>query len=198
MSDHVVSIKKRDTAQRLVFAEVYAPSRPDSDVEFMRPEEIQKMAYGFMKGMQLNAVDQQHNNQKVDGACVVESFIARKGDPDFIEGSWVVGMHINNDETWAKVEKGLINGFSVEALVTKHPQQVTIDIPPVLRGTTQKAEDGHEHVFHVAYDDAGRFLGGRTDVAVDGHMHIIKRGTLTEEAAGHSHKFSHVEDVVIR
>lgn len=197
MSCHEVSIKKKDAAQRLVFAEVYAPSRPDSDVEFMRAEEIQKMAYGFMKTMKLSAVDQQHNNEMVEGACIVESFIARKGDPDFIEGAWVVGMHIDNDEVWDRVEKGEINGFSVEALVTKHPQEVVLELPPIVRGLTFKGEDGHDHTFHVAYDSEGKFLGGRTD-NVDGHEHIIKRGTVTEEAEGHSHRFSHVEGLRIK
>lgn len=197
MSEHFVGIKKKDAAQRIVFAEVYAPSRPDSDAEFMRPQEIQKMAYQFMKDMNLSAIDQQHNNQEVDGACVVESFIARKGDPDFIEGAWVVGMHINNDAVWAKVEKGEINGFSMEALVTKHPQDVDIEIPSELQGKTYKADDGHEHVFHVSYDEHGQFLGGHTDI-VNKHSHEIRRGTSTELSAGHSHRFSHVEGIVVQ
>lgn len=182
--------------QRLVFAEVYAPNRPDSDGEFMDVQGVRDAAYKFMKAMKLDSIDSAHNNELVEGCCIVESFIARKGDPMFIEDAWVVGMHVDNDEMWAKIKKGEINGFSMEAMVTKSPKSVTMELPPVVSGRTMKAEDGHEHTFHVAYDDGGKFLGGKTDL-VNGHFHIIKAGSITQEAAGHFHKFSHLDDIVL-
>lgn len=195
MPRHEVAFKSVKDEKRLVYSEVYAPMRPDSDKEFMRPVEIEKMAHSFMRSMKLDSVDSQHDNVLVDGCCVIESFIARKGDPDFIEGAWVVGMHIDNDDMWGKVKKGEINGFSIEAMVIKDPQTVEMEIPPVLSGLTQKAED-HTHDFLVAYDKDGTFLGGKTSVVND-HFHTIKRGTITDDAAGHSHRFSHVEDISI-
>lgn len=191
-----VVFKSVAAEKRIVWAEVYSPDRPDSDKEFMRAPEIEKMAYGFMRSMKLDSVDSQHDNVLVDGCCVVESFIARKGDPDFIEGSWVVGMHIDNDAMWAKVQKGEINGFSIEAMVIKETQTIDMDIPPVLSGLTQKAED-HTHDFLVAYSPEGVFMGGRTSLT-NGHFHIIKRGTVTEDNDGHAHRFSHVEELTIR
>ena len=192
-----VSVKKKDAKQRLVFGEVYAPNRPDSDGEFMVAESITKMAYKFMRQRKLDKIDSMHSNVLVEGACVVESFIARKGDPDFIEGAWVVGVHIPKDEDWDKVEKGEWNGFSIEALVTKTVVDVTIEVPPIISGRTMKGgEKEHTHTFHVAYDETGKFLGGKTDT-VEGHFHTIKRGTMTEDAALHRHRFSHIEDVVI-
>jgi len=193
---HEVVFKSVAEAKRIVWAEVYAPNRPDSDKEFMRADEIEKMAYSFMRSMKLDSIDHQHDNVLVDGCCVVESFIARKGDPDFIEGAWVVGMHIDNDSTWDKVVKGEINGFSIEAMVLKETKDIQMDIPSVLSGLTQKSED-HTHDFLVAYNEEGQFLGGKTSVAND-HFHVIKRGTVTEEAAGHSHRFSHVEELTIK
>ncbi len=193
-----VAVLKKDAKQRLVFGEVYAPNRPDSDGEFMVSDSITKMAYKFMKERKLNKVDSMHSNVLVEGACVVESFIARKGDPDFIEGAWVVGVHIPRDEDWDKVEKGEWNGFSIEAMVTKVPVDVTIELPPVISGRTMKGgEEEHVHYFHVAYDEFGKFLGGKTDV-VDGHYHKIKKGTMTEDVDGHTHRFSHIEDVIIQ
>ena len=196
MDQHVSVFKAVQPAKRIVYAEVYAPDRPDADKEYMRAEEIEKMAHDFMRSMKLDAVDSQHDNVQVEGCCVIESFIARKGDPDFIEGAWVVGMHVDNDEMWGKIEKGEINGFSIEALVLKTPQDITMDVPPVLAGKTQKAE-AHAHDFLVAYNDQGQFLGGKTSVE-DNHFHVIKRGTITEEANGHTHRFSHVDEMVIR
>lgn len=204
MPQHEIAFKKESAPKRMVWAEVYTPDVPDSDGEFMRAEEIEKMAYGFMRSMKLDAVDHMHDNIQVDGACVIESFIARKGDPDFNEGAWVVGMHIDNDETWDKVEKGEINGFSMEALVHKTVLEVELETPPVLAGKTmihktEGSEDAHDHDFMVAYGDDGRFLGGKTSPAGNPpHVHVIKRGTLTEEAAGHSHRFAHVDQVKIK
>lgn len=196
MPEKFVAFKGEITDKRMVYGELYAPDRPDSDNEFMRVEEIEKMAHTFMRSMKLDSVDQQHDNVLVPGCCVVESFIARKGDPDFIEGSWVIGMHVDNDKAWEQIKKGAINGFSMEAMVIKDTQDVQMDIPPVLSGLTQKSEE-HEHEFLVAYDPDGKFLGGKTSV-VDDHFHFIKRGTVTEDANSHSHRFSHVEQLTIQ
>lgn len=190
-------IKSADKKQRIVWAEVYAPNRPDSDGEFMDAEGIRKMAYDFMRSGNLSQIDSMHTNKLVEGACVVESFIARKGDSTFIEDAWVAGIHIPGDDDWAKVEKGDWNGFSIEALVNKEQVEVELELPPVVEGRTLKSEDGHDHKFYVAYDDNGKFLGGKTD-SVNGHFHVIKRGTITEDTNGHKHRFSHVEDLWIK
>jgi hypothetical protein len=199
-SPQLSPVKKSDSKKRIVWAEVYAPDRPDADGEFMRAETIEKMSYEFMRELKLDQVDSQHDQINKDGCCVVESFIARKGDPDFIEGAWVVGMHVDNDELWEKIEKGEIAGFSMEAMVIKEPQQVELDVEPVLSGKTYKADgDDHQHEFLVAYDDKGKFLGGRTDTVKD-HFHVIKSGTVTEKSGSpeHHHRFSHVEGLKIR
>lgn len=197
MATQTTVFKSVQEDKRLVFAEVYAPNRPDSDGEFMTADGIEAMAYRFMRSMKLDNVDSYHDNDLVPGCCVVESFIARKGDPDFIEGSWVVGMHVDNDDMWEKITKGEINGFSMEAMVNKETVEVEMEVPPVIQGKTMKSEqatDEHIHTFYVAYNEDGKFLGGRTD-EVDGHFHIIKRGSVTEKAADHAHKFSHLDDI---
>lgn len=189
----VAIFKREQDEQQMVWAEVYAPNIPDTDGDFMTAEDIQSMAYKFMKDLNLRKIDVQHQNDLVDGACVVESFIARKGDPDFIEGAWVVGIHIDNKDVWGQVKKGEINGFSMEALVSRTPTRLEIEVPPVIQGRTAKADDGHEHEFFVSYDPQGNLLGGRTSSWEDGHYHEIKRGTVTEVVNGHSHRFSFVE-----
>jgi len=185
-------LKLSSDEQRIVWGEVYIPNVPDSDGDYMDGQGIRDMAYKFMKNLRLKMIDSSHNNQEVAGACVVESFIARKGDPDFIEGAWVTGVYVHDDATWARIKKGELNGFSMEAMVSKEPSKLELDIPPVITGRTIKAEDGHEHEFQVAYDEEGKFLGGRTS-QIGGHFHIITRGTTTEDAAGHAHRFSHVD-----
>jgi hypothetical protein len=184
--------KSEDDEQQIVWAEVYAPNIPDTDGEFMDAETIRKMAYKFMEDHKQTKIDLRHNNRLVKGACMVESFIARKDDPTFIEGSWVAGIHVPDKAVWHAIKSGEINGFSMEAYVHKRVVELEIDIPPIISGKTMKHEDGHEHTFDVAYDDRGNFLGGRTGT-VNGHNHIIKRGTVTEVENGHNHRFSFVD-----
>lgn len=188
---HEAVFKAVDDDEHIVMAEVYAPYLPDSDGDIMDADTIKKMAHDFLKSQKLNQIDVQHDNNLNPGASVVESFIARKGDPIFIEGAWVVGVHIPDEETWSKIKKGEINGFSIEALVTKTPMQLEMDIPPVVNGKTTKSED-HEHEFFVTFDTDGKFLGGRTSIE-KGHFHNIRAGTMTEVEKDHSHKFSFVE-----
>jgi hypothetical protein len=187
---------KSDTAeQRMVYGELYAPDRPDAQGEFMRADTIQKMAYDFVREGRMKQIDVMHDNQVVEGPCIVESFIARKGDPDFIEGAWVLGMHVPNDDLWDRIKKGELNGFSLEALVTRHDQDVDVQVPAVVSGLTSKSED-HTHEFFVSYDNQHVFKGGTTNM-VNGHQHRIVAGTHTEMAAGHSHRFSSVDDMKI-
>jgi hypothetical protein len=188
-----VVLKGETPEQQLVYSEVYAPDRPDTDGEYMDAETILKMAHDFAKNLRFDQIDVEHDGKAREGCCVVESFIARKGDPDFIEGSWVVGVHVGDDELWQKVKKGEINGFSVEALVAKDEEEVEIEIPPVVTGSTSKSED-HEHQFFVSYDENGEFLGGVTD-EVNGHRHRIVKGTVTETSNEHSHRFSSVDNL---
>lgn len=190
MSEKIALIKKADEELQIAYAEVYVPNVPDTDREFMTSVEVRKMAHKWMMKAQVDKVDTGHDNSK-NGCFIVESFIARKGDPDFIEDSWVCGVFVPDSEMWEKVKKGELNGFSMEALVTKIPRELEIEIPEEITGETCVAE-GHCHVFKVNYDADGNLVGGRTD-EVDGHFHEIRRGTITENSRDHSHRFSFVE-----
>lgn len=181
--------------QQIVYGEVYAPNRPDAQGEYMERGEIRKMAHEFIRSGKMSQIDVLHNNKVVKGCSVVESFVADDGDTRFIPGSWVVGVHVPDGELWSSIKKGDINGFSMEALVSRHDREVEVEIPPVVTGLTSKSED-HEHKFYVTYDDKGQFKGGVTDT-VNGHHHAIAAGTHTQETAGHTHRFSSVDNVQI-
>jgi hypothetical protein len=189
-------IYKSDDDQHLVYGEVYAPNRQDSQGEFMRAETILKMAHEFLRSGRMDQIDVMHDNQVVPGCSVVESYIAQKGDPTFIPGSWVVAVHVPDEKLWQAIKRGDINGFSMEALVTKHRQTVDIHLPPVTTGMTSKSED-HEHKFYVTYDAEGNFRGGTTDYVM-GHKHDIIAGTHTEKTNGHNHRFSSVDGMEIQ
>lgn len=197
MPDYVdqCAVKKTDDELQIVWGEVYAPNIPDSQGDFMNAEEIRKMAYGFLASGKVKKIDVNHDNN-LYGCALVESFIAQSGDPTYIEGSWVVGVHIPNPALWKLVKDGKLNGFSMEAMAVKKESLLELDIPSVIKGEVIKDDTGHSHEFEVSFDSDGNFVGGHTTKAEDGHFHMIVKGTVTETTAGHTHRFSFVEGLV--
>lgn len=191
-----IDIKRADDELNLVYGEVYAPDIPDSQGDFMDAEGIRLMAHKFVKSLKARKVDVNHDNEPLE-ASLVESFIAREGDDLFIPGSWVVGIEILDDEVWQKIKSGELNGFSMEASVRLEPKNVTLEIPSVVKGDTLEGSSGetHVHKFTVSFDDSGRFIGGSTDT-VNGHKHLILRGTATEVTNKHNHRFDFVTSLV--
>lgn len=185
----VHTIKKVDEELRVVWGEVYIPDFPDTQGEFMSAAEVRKMAHGFLAGMHNRDIDHEHDQQTDYDCVVVESFVARKGDPDFIEGAWVVGAHIPRDDLWEMVKSGEINGFSFMGVGFGSQVVIDIDIPEVVEGRTESAS-GHSHSYKVKLDADLTILGGSTDPGPDGHVHEIRNATLTEVAADHVHRFN--------
>jgi hypothetical protein len=180
--------QKSDDELQIVWGVIYTPDVPDSQNDFMRREALMKAAYSWMAKGKPHCIDVEHDKSTVN-AFVVESFIARKNDPDFDEGAWVVGVHIPDESLWQSVKKGEFNGFSMMGVAHRQPA-VDMEVPGEVTGLT-KSEQDHRHEFSVAYAPNGEFIGGVTDT-VDGHYHVIRRGTVTEESAGHSHTFDFV------
>lgn len=186
---HQVTFRKSDAKKQIVWGEVYVPYTMDSQGDFMEPEVIEKMAHDFLRSGLTKSVDTEHSLQ-TNGSCVVESFVARDGDQHFPEGSWVVGVHIPDSVTWAMVEKGEINGFSMYGEGVRVAKTLEVEIPDdgVIEGETLLFDD-HTHRLLVKVDESGNLVGGETDT-VNGHSHRITKGTVTEMASGHSHRYS--------
>ncbi len=78
----------------------------------------------FKKGYQANVNIDHDPSKKVDGVVMFESFISdkdrgispMKGFEDAPDGSWFGSFKVENDETWEKVKKGEVKGFSVEGI----------------------------------------------------------------------------------
>ena len=193
-----VPFSKFDGAKQLVYGEVYVPMFPDTDGDFMTAEQIEIMAHDFLRNGNTAQVDTQHDLEK-NGSTVVESFIVRPNDPDFVEGAWVAVVHIPDEDIWAKVESGEINGFSMYGKSRKEQKMLEIEIPDdgEIIGKTADRDD-HFHIFKIRFSDKGEFLGGSTGPAnnEDGkHTHEIRHGTITEPAGseGHTHRYSFLE-----
>lgn len=183
----VARVRKTDDEKRIAYAEVYAPNVLDTHGEFMDADSVAELAHKFMQLPDLSrSIDTNHDNVP-NGSYPVESFIAREGDPDFTPGAWVLGTKITDDEIWAAVKSGELNGYSFEAYVRKVPTIVIVSMVQDNVGETEE-QQGHSHLFFARLDDEGRVVAGRTTTDA-GHSHEIRKGTATEMAAGHSHRY---------
>lgn len=179
-------IKKIDEKQHVVFGEVYIPNMPDSQGHFMNEDTIRDMAYKYM--IKMDPKSDVNHDHIIVSTSVVESFLVRTGDEDFIEGSWVIGLKIHDESTWEKIEKNEINGFSIEGVGKNVEVEVEVEIPEFLDGVTGDSS-GHRHKFRLRLDEEGHIIEGVTD-EVDGHTHQILGNVVTEETNGHKHVFS--------
>jgi hypothetical protein len=192
-ADGYLAIKKVDAALQIVWGEVYVPYLPDTQGDFMTPDEIRDMAHLFAKSMKLDQIDRQHDKDvSSPQGCVVETFIAREDDALFVPHAWVVGVHVADPGVWAQIERGELNGFSLDGLATRTEKQFDLLMPDSVTGRTAAA-DGHDHEFEVEFGDQGQFLGGWTGPGgADDHVHKIQKGTVTEMGGEreHAHRYA--------
>jgi hypothetical protein len=181
-----ISIKKIDAEKRIVYGEVYAPEIVDAHGHVMNAEEVEKLAHRFLLEAKNSHIDIMHNN-KPALASAVESFIARKGDPTFQEGSWVLATKIFDDDLWLEIKSGKYSGYSMEVLVEKSTEVVKMKIQEHVFGVTED-NDGHNHVYYVKLNDDGMIVAGKTSKDA-GHSHEIKLSTATEKDDNHTHRF---------
>lgn len=107
-------IVKMIEEKRLVYAEVYVPDTPDAHGHEMTRDQIEKMAHNFLANARTMMIDVNHDNDTSYGCAMVESFIARDGDPDYMPGAWVAAVFVGNDAIWKAIKDGDITGFSFE------------------------------------------------------------------------------------
>lgn len=182
--EHFCSIRKADAKKQIVYGMVYAPDLLDQQGDMMLADTIEDMAHAFLHKNDLSGtVDHEHDNFAKD-CWPVESWIQKGDSPDglFLDGSWCMGIKVNDATLWAKVEKGEINGFSFQGTAARRKVLVEYDYLPTIIGVTDPAEDGHTHSFIAKMDEHGKPVYGRTSVAPDGHYHDIQRGTATNAA----------------
>lgn len=178
--------------ERLVYAELLVPDMINSYGDLHSRQNIREIAREFIqRGF---GIDVQHDQVDVTGGVSVdEIFIARAGDPDFIEGSLVVCMYIADDAIWQAVLEGELTGFSYQALMNVLPVEVAVSDQQVFTGETEPdIIDGHTHTYIFFVDTDGSPLFGQTDDSA-GHSHEITRATLTEMSSGHNHRFNYVK-----
>lgn len=122
-------IVKADAENHYVTGIVYEPMAEDSHGNFMTEDEITKAAYYFAKNG--NKVDLQHSFEPLDGAAVVESWIAKADfeiDGEAIQkGTWLMTVEVADESVWDGIKKGEITGFSMGGLGNYSEEDVDLD-----------------------------------------------------------------------
>ena len=121
-------ILKADTETHYVTGIVYEPMVEDTQGNYMTEEEIQKAAYWFAKNG--NQVDLQHSFEALEGAAVVESYVA-KCDEEIEgqavkKGTWLMTVEVTDPEVFDKIQKGELTGFSMGGIGTYSEEDVDI------------------------------------------------------------------------
>lgn len=137
-----VALSKETEEKQQVFLEsnekhlVYGAALiPDKDIyrnngeqEFyinFTKESIERMSQDFMKEYRQYEVKTDHDDI-ANEVCVVESWLVSDSYKDksnalginVPEGTWMVGMKVNNIETWERIKAGELKGFSVESMIS--------------------------------------------------------------------------------
>ena len=183
------SIQKVVGDERLVTGQVYAPDTLDSHGHFMTANELKRVAHQFMVDGLQTSIDVQHDNKTIN-ATIVETFIARKGDPDFEEGAWVATVKIDDLDVWQSIKDGKLNGYSFEIMTYRDDLDVEIEYQSWYYGFTDPDPyDKHDHPFMVRLDANGEIAWGMTGPGSDGSPpHSITKSNITEEIDGKCHR----------
>ncbi len=122
-----VEITKADSEKQVVYGVAY-PLYPlggkDSQNDRASADEIEKMAWNFMKNSRM--YDLQHKEViSNDKAVVVESYIApidfTMGNKTISKGSWVVATHVLDMELWNLVKSGQVGSYSIRGFGKRTP-----------------------------------------------------------------------------
>lgn len=114
--------------KRFVFGVAYTANRPDGHGEFMRPDELERVAWDFARGGR--TIGFFHADGTTTHAQVVESSIHR--GPDYVckdisggdclvrTGDWLLGA-VLDEVGWELVQKGLVEGWSIDGAMKRRP-----------------------------------------------------------------------------
>ena len=122
-------ILKADPESHFVTGVVYEPLVEDCHGNYMTEDEITKAAYWFAKNG--DKVDLQHSFTAMEGATVVENFVAKSemtiDDETIQKGTWLITVEVEDQEVWDAILKGEITGFSMGGVGIYSEEDVELD-----------------------------------------------------------------------
>lgn len=158
-------IVKAEAENHFVTGIVYEPLAEDSHGNYMTEDEIIKAAHWFYKNG--NMVDLQHSFEPLDGAAVVESWVAKADfdiDGETIKkGTWLMTVEVADEAVWDGIEKGEITGFSMGGIGDYSEEDVELETVSKNAGT-----------------DTGNKKGLLKQLADALGLSVVEKGTVAE------------------
>lgn len=101
----------------------------DRQGDWITPDEIEKAAYKYVHesrkgGHQHKRTDDDqpfHASDMIESIVFTPEKIAKMGLPDDFPVGWWVGYQVRDEDTWAKVKKGEVTGFSIHGRGRRRP-----------------------------------------------------------------------------
>jgi len=96
---------------------------------------IVKLSENFLKKFKQQNINIEHEIE-VNDVTVIESWIVKNSENDksnelgfnIPTGTWMISMKIDNDVIWDKIKSGDLKGFSIEALLSNHLVENSIEM----------------------------------------------------------------------
>ena len=129
--DEEVDVKLSSDERHICYGPALIPNkdiyRNNGEQEFyinFTEDSITKMSQEFMKDYRQHEINLQHE-ENVDEVYVCESWLVEDPYKDKAnalgfnvpKNTWMVGLKVNNIDTWERVKSGELRGFSVESAI---------------------------------------------------------------------------------
>jgi hypothetical protein len=135
--DRILLARVQDGEKRMLYGPALIPNQAivrfdkNGQKYFIKysPETIEKTAQEFLKRNLHHNHTVQHE-LPVAGLTVVESWIKQGADKgqefgfDLPDGTWMIGVKVEDDNTWEAVKQGVLKGFSIEGFFVPEKEEV--------------------------------------------------------------------------
>lgn len=134
--DRILLARVQDGEKRMLYGPALIPNQAivrfdkNGQKYFIKysPETIEKTAQEFLKRNLHHNHTVQHE-LPVAGLTVVESWIKQGADKgqefgfDLPDGTWMIGVKVEDDNTWDAVKQGVLKGFSIEGFFVPEKEE---------------------------------------------------------------------------
>lgn len=135
--DRILLARVQDGEKRMLYGPALIPNQAivrfdkNGQKYFIKysPETIEKTAQEFLKRNLHHNHTVQHE-LPVAGLTVVESWIKQGADKgqefgfDLPDGTWMIGVKVEDENTWEAVKQGVLKGFSIEGFFVPEKEEV--------------------------------------------------------------------------
>lgn len=135
--DRILLARVQDGEKRMLYGPALIPNQAivrydkNGAKYFIKysPETIEKTAQEFLKRNLHHNHTVQHE-LPVAGLTVVESWIKQGADKgqefgfDLPDGTWMIGVKVEDENTWEAVKQGVLKGFSIEGFFVPEKEEI--------------------------------------------------------------------------